>query len=234
MRSRDAMPVKIWRRKGLLINGILVVVLLAVGVTSYLVLRPTSSSAAPVTSTVEQGTVLATVSSSGTLEAAQNLGLNFTTGGKVTQIDVKVGQRVNAGQVLAKVDPATSDDTLEQAQAQLAAAEAQLNAAEQGETPQAKQVQADQAGEAQQQIVTAEQNLSAAETSAEDDAASAQNSVTSAQDTLSFDQQTLSTDESKLDSAESTLTSDEAKEQSDCASDPSGSACMTTEPATVA
>ena len=92
------MPVKIWRRKGLLINGALAVVLVAVGVTSYLVLRPTSSSAAPVTSTVQKGTVLATVSSSGTLEAAQNLGLNFTTGGKVTHIYVKVGQRVTAGQ----------------------------------------------------------------------------------------------------------------------------------------
>src|SRR6204780_1100433 len=227
MRSRDAMPVKIWRRKGLLINGILVVVLLAGGVTSYLVLRPTSSSAAPDTSTVQPGTVLATVSSSGTLEAAQNLGLNFTTGGKVTHIYVKVGQRVSGGQVLAKVDPTSSDDTLEQAQAQLAAAEAQLDAADQGETPQAKQVQADQAAEAQQQIVTAEQNLSAAETSAEDDAASAQNSVTSAQDTLSFDQQTLSTDESKLDSAEATLTSAEDQLSTDEA------ACQSCENATL-
>ena len=45
---------------------------------------------------MQQGTVLATVSSSGTLEAAQNLGLNFTTGGKLTSIYVKVGQHVKA------------------------------------------------------------------------------------------------------------------------------------------
>ena len=99
------MPVKIWRRKSLLINGTLVVVLVAVGVTSYLEIRPAGNSTALVTSTVAQGTVLATVSAAGTLEAAQNLGLNFTTGGKVTSIDVKVGQRVTAGQMLAKVDP---------------------------------------------------------------------------------------------------------------------------------
>ena len=34
------MPVKIWRRKSLLINGTLAVILVAVGVTSYLEIRP--------------------------------------------------------------------------------------------------------------------------------------------------------------------------------------------------
>ena len=150
------MPVKIWRRKSLLINGTLAVILVAVGVTSYLEIRPTSSSTALVTSTVQQGTVLATVSASGTLEAAQDLGLNFTTGGKVTAIDVKVGQRVKAGQVLAKVDPTSSQDSLEQAQAQLSAAEAELTAAELGETPLAKKVQSDQAAQSLQSVKTAE------------------------------------------------------------------------------
>src|SRR5580700_2028785 len=128
------MPVKLWRRKSLLINGTLVVVLLLVAGTSYLVIRPASKSTALVTSAVQKGTVLATVSSSGTLEAAKDLGLNFTTGGKVTAIDVKVGQRVNAGQVLAKVDPTSSNESLDQAEAQLSAAETELTAAELGET----------------------------------------------------------------------------------------------------
>src|SRR5580658_4598925 len=139
MKDRESMPVKIWRRKSLLINGTLVVVLVAVGVTSYLEIRPAGNSTALVTSTVQQGTVLATVSASGTLEAAQDLGLNFTTGGKVTAIYVKVGQQ------LAKVDATSSEDTLKQAQAQLSSAEAQLAAAAEGETPQAKKVQGDQA-----------------------------------------------------------------------------------------
>ena len=50
-----------------------------------------------------------------------------------------------AGQKLAKVDPTASKHTLEQAQAQLTAAEAQLFAAEQGETTEAKKVESDQA-----------------------------------------------------------------------------------------
>jgi membrane fusion protein, macrolide-specific efflux system len=117
------MPVKIWRRKSLLINGTLVVVLLLVALTSYVVITPAGRSTTLATSAVQQGAVLATVSAAGTLEAAQNLGLNFTTGGKVTAIYVKVGQRVTAGQKLAKVDPTSSKDSLEQAQAQLAAAQ---------------------------------------------------------------------------------------------------------------
>src|SRR5580692_5662238 len=143
------MPVKIWRRRSFLINGSLVVILVLAGVGSYLVIRPASSSAALQTTAVQQGTVLATVSASGTLEAAQNLGLNFTTGGKVTAIYVKVGQRVTAGQKLAKVDDTSSEDSLEQAQSQLAAADAQLTAAEQGETATAKTVQTDQASQSQ-------------------------------------------------------------------------------------
>src|ERR1700722_15145500 len=123
------MVVKIWQRKSLLINGALVVVLAAAGGGSYLLIQPSNSTTPLVTTAVQTGTVLATVSSSGTLEAAQDLGLNFTTGGKLTHIYVKVGQRVTAGQMLAKVDPTSSQDTLDQAQAQLAAAEAQLDAA---------------------------------------------------------------------------------------------------------
>jgi multidrug efflux pump subunit AcrA (membrane-fusion protein) len=216
--------VKIWRRKSLLINGSLAVILVAVGVTSYLVIRPARSAAALVTSTVQQGTVLATVSASGTLEAAQSLGLNFTTGGKLTAIDVKVGQRVTTGQVLATVDPTSSQDSLEQAQAQLSGAEAELAVADQGETSAAKKVQSDQAGQALQQVQTAESTLSAAEQAADDDAASAEQSVTSAQDDLGFAQQALASDEAKLDTDEAALTtaenqlaSDEAAEASACA-----------------
>src|SRR5246127_1362655 len=120
---RNAALVSIWRHKGLLINGALVVTLAAAGGVSYVLIQPSSSSAPLQTTAVQQGTVLATVSSSGTLEAAQNLGLNFTTGGKITNIYVKVGQKVKAGQVLAKVDPTSSEDALEQAEAQLSAAE---------------------------------------------------------------------------------------------------------------
>ncbi len=136
---------RIWRRKGLLVNGALVVILAAAGGVTYLVIQPSSTSTALQTTAVQQGTVLATVSSSATLEAAKDLGLNFTTGGKVTNIYVKVGQRVKAGQLLAKVDPTSSDDALKQAQATADhRPRHQLAAAQAGETTTAKKVGTDE------------------------------------------------------------------------------------------
>jgi membrane fusion protein, macrolide-specific efflux system len=164
IRTRHATPVSIWRRKGVLVNGALVVILAVAGGVTYLVVRPSSSSAPLQTTAVQQGTVLATVSSSGTLESAQDLGLNFTTGGKLTNIYVKVGQRVKAGQLLAKVDPTSSEDVLEQAEAQLSSAEAQLTAADEGETATAKKVGSDEAAQSLQSVTTAKSNLSAAQT----------------------------------------------------------------------
>ena len=155
IRTRNATPVRIWRRKGLLVNGALVVILAAAGGVTYLVIRPSSSSTPPQTTAVQQGTVLATVSSSGTLEAAQDLGLNFTTGGKVTNIYVKVGQHVKAGQLLATVDPTSSEQAWTQAETQLTAAEAQLSAAKEGETPTAKKLQSDEAASSLQCVTTA-------------------------------------------------------------------------------
>src|SRR5579862_5451219 len=102
--SRDARPVNIWQHRTLLINGGLVLVLIGAGVGSYLAIQPSSSGASVVTTTVQRGTVLATVSASGTVDPSRNLGLNFTTGGQLTAIYVKVGQNVHAGQKLAKVN----------------------------------------------------------------------------------------------------------------------------------
>src|SRR6201996_4038838 len=143
IKVRKATPVTIWRHKSLLINSGLVVALAAAGGGSYLLIQPSASSAPLQTTAVQQGTVLATVSSSGTLEAAQNLGLNFTTGGKLTNIYVKVGQHGKAGQLLASVDPTSSQQALTQAETQLTTAEAQLSAAEAAETPTQKKLQED-------------------------------------------------------------------------------------------
>lgn len=155
IQGRNATPVTIWRRKGLLINGALVVILVVAGGVTYLAVRPSGSTTPLQTTAVQQGTVLATVSSSGTLEAAQDLGLNFATGGKVTKIYVRVGQHVKAGQLLARVDPTSSEEALEQAEAQLSSGQAQLSAAEEGETPTEKKVGSDQAAQSLQGVTTA-------------------------------------------------------------------------------
>jgi macrolide-specific efflux system membrane fusion protein len=85
--------------------------------------------------TVTTATVSATVSGSGTLSSPSDAGLNFTTGGTLTEVDVKPGDKVTKGEVLGKVDPTAANETLQQDQASLTAAQANLTKVEAGETP---------------------------------------------------------------------------------------------------
>ena len=57
------------------------------------------------TATVTKGPVVATVSASGTVRSARTRAAGFATSGTVTAVDVKVGDHVGKGEVLARVDP---------------------------------------------------------------------------------------------------------------------------------
>src|SRR4030088_1109666 len=72
------------------------------------------------TGTVQRGDVQATVTATANVSAPTTLNVNFTTGGKVTEIDVAAGDKVTAGQVLAKVDDTSAKASLATAQAGLA------------------------------------------------------------------------------------------------------------------
>jgi HlyD family secretion protein len=85
-----------------------------------------SAPAAAQTVRVERTTVSTAVSSSGALSASTEQNLGFRQGGKITAVDVKVGDRVTAGQVLATLDDTLLRRTLEQQQAQLDAQRAAL------------------------------------------------------------------------------------------------------------
>jgi membrane fusion protein, macrolide-specific efflux system len=95
---------------------------------------PATSSARTSTQTVtaEQGVVQSTVTGSGNIEAGTDLDVNFQTGGTVSSVDVRVGQHVAKGQLIATLDQSTAQLTLDQAQQNLAAAEDQLSSAESG------------------------------------------------------------------------------------------------------
>jgi macrolide-specific efflux system membrane fusion protein len=109
------------RRRLLVLSGVVVVA--AGGVAAWLWLRPAEAATEPVVATATVGTQRQTVSASGTIEPAEQADLTFAVSGEVTEVLVKEGDQVTAGQDLAKVD-----DTL--LQAQLTAAQAQLDAAE--------------------------------------------------------------------------------------------------------
>lgn len=88
--------------------------------------RVTAAPAAPEirTSPVARGTVTQAVTVSGSVNAGGTLRLNFQASGRVADILVKVGERVTQGQVLARLDSATLESALAQAQANLASAQA--------------------------------------------------------------------------------------------------------------
>ncbi|MGN6721972.1 MAG: efflux RND transporter periplasmic adaptor subunit [Marmoricola sp.] len=81
-----------------------------------------STSARTLDYTVSSQTVQQTVSASGTLSAAQEADLNFAVSGQIKAVNVKVGQTVKKGQVLASVDTSALQAQNDAAESQLAAA----------------------------------------------------------------------------------------------------------------
>jgi HlyD family secretion protein len=84
---------------------------------------------------VERGALLVAVSASGSIEPQSSAGLTFETPARVTDVLVKVGDRVETGDVLAQLDTRQLELQVHQAQAALAAAKAQLAQLEAGPRP---------------------------------------------------------------------------------------------------
>ena len=76
--------------------------------------------------TATRGTVSSVVSGTGSLQPAGRMNVNFRVAGQLSEVDVKVGDKVTTGQVLARIDPSVQQANLSQAQASLAAAQANL------------------------------------------------------------------------------------------------------------
>lgn len=109
------------------ISGVLVVVLIGGGLWYSKVKKASAATNNFITGTVKMGNVKQTVSATGTVEAPTEYNLTFGTNGKVTEIDVKVGDTVKAGQVLAKVDQTQAQQQVVQAQANLTQAQLKLS-----------------------------------------------------------------------------------------------------------
>jgi HlyD family secretion protein len=79
------------------------------------------------TRTVSRGTVRSAVSGTGTLVPASQQNLTFGVAGTLIEVDVKVGDQVKQGQVLAKLDQTTFQNALSQANNNVTTAQATLN-----------------------------------------------------------------------------------------------------------
>lgn len=101
----------------------------AVVITGVMTLSACGSSGqSPVASTapVERATVSTNVTAAGTLAASSSRNLGFATGGQLASLKVKVGDKVNAGQVLARLDTFQLKQMVVQQQANLSSQRAAL------------------------------------------------------------------------------------------------------------
>jgi HlyD family secretion protein len=169
----------------------LVVLVAVAGVVVWLLLPRSSPTQHFLTAPVQRGDLADSVAATGPIIAPSAVPLNFKNSGKVAEIDVKVGDTVKPGQVLARLDPADLQFQLRQAQANLAAAQANYDKLVAGPLP--ADVETAQTAEdaANRQQSDAEATLKVAQDQAAKDAALAQAGVTAAQTNLSVAQTAL-------------------------------------------
>jgi HlyD family secretion protein len=103
------------------------------------------------TATADRGTVTSVVSGTGSLLPAGRMNVSFKQAGTLTEVDVKVGDKVTTGQVLARIDSSAQQAALAQAQASLASAQANLQSTQSPLT-------GAQVAQLQHQVAAAQQN----------------------------------------------------------------------------
>ncbi|GAA1014358.1 macrolide-specific efflux protein MacA [Acrocarpospora pleiomorpha] len=112
------------KRRALIVNLLLGGLLLGGVAAAYASLGSGSpAGAAPLTTPVTRGSVVASVSASGAVESARTRSLTFGSNGTVESIKVEPGDKVKKGAVLARLDDTAARESLEATKASLDAAE---------------------------------------------------------------------------------------------------------------
>lgn len=152
-----------------------------------------STAAAPRLQSVALGSVKASVSGSGTVVPAAQINMNFRTAGLLQEVDVKVGDHVRAGQLVAALDPRSQQIALDQAKANLQTAQANLQAALSPLTA--------------EQLLQLQHNLANAQASYNDTSASVAQANQQDAAAIAADQNQLNTDQAQLNADQAALDS---------------------------
>jgi HlyD family secretion protein len=126
-----------WGRRLLVPFVLLLVVVIVAGAgggwyyyTRYLPAQESSAVEAIQTSRVRRGDLIVSVGGSGSLVPASQVELGFESGGVVSELPVEVGDWVESGEVLARIDTAALERAVTQAEADLRVAEDNVESAE--------------------------------------------------------------------------------------------------------
>ena len=159
----------IWKHP-LVLGAIAITAVIAIGSVIYYVVAtalPSTTLASPTMSSIEE-----VVTGTGTVEPAQNPDLAFVSGGRVTRVNVAVGQTVSAGQLLASLDTSTLAAQRANAAANLASQQAKLSEMQAGPRDVDRQAKQTAVSQANQTVSNAYANVAANITDAYDKALS--------------------------------------------------------------
>lgn len=115
-------------KRRIVILAVVIVLLIVGGVYVYQsVSKPAPTTATLQTTTVRRGSLAATVGAAGNIAVARTTTLSPQTSGRVTQVNVKVSDRVKAGQTLVQLDLTDLMMSLKSSQLSLASAQANFD-----------------------------------------------------------------------------------------------------------
>jgi HlyD family secretion protein len=180
----------------LIIGSALAIVLLIAGTfAAWRVASPVPTNL--VTTPVVRGTLVRTVTSSGTVNPENTISIGSQISGTISEVDVDYNTVVKTGQVLARIDPTQFQTTLDQALAELAQTEATARVGAAGATGATAGigVQRATADAAMHNVSAAKANAAAqllAIVSAQADVSKAQSALVLAQQTIARDTSLLS------------------------------------------
>jgi membrane fusion protein, macrolide-specific efflux system len=129
------------RRRTLVVNIVLVIViLLGLGFAAATIVGGGPRELPPTTASVQRGTIVASVAAAGEVVSPGERGLEFATSGRLVALEVEVGDVVEAGQELARIEAALFEEQIEVAHATLAAAKSMRTQIAAGPTAERRRV----------------------------------------------------------------------------------------------
>ena len=204
-----------------IINGVLAAAVAGCAVGAYLVVSNKKTTVASTTTVVTAGTgnVLSSVTGTGNVLVPTQTDVSFdsaVSSNKVLEIDVKVGDKVKAGQLLGKVDSTAATTALQLAQAQLLSAQATYDKAQNPLTADVVAQNAATLAQAKASLENAKIAVTNAQNSLDNDTVLQDTAVQQATDAVTNAQakaaQDLANQQATVDQAQATLDTDTAKQ----------------------
>ena len=149
---------KKWMNKKWVTIGVVSVLVLGGGYWAYKYFTAKPTVATNITAQAKLGNVSKVITATGTVNFPHSIPLQFSNFGQVVELNIKDGDSVKKGQVLARIDDAALKTTVVQQQASLTTAQAKLQSLRDGFNVQTKAEAQSALAKAQQSLTTAQQN----------------------------------------------------------------------------